>query len=174
MVTRGCHTKFQPYVFGARNPEKSMIPTQKKLDTFPLFVFSMALIGGVVLGAMLGAHVVEDSNFAVLLAAVSLPLGVLVGLGFAERIDPISAFIHVISVLDRHTTRTERGFSPTTTELMAAIGPAALAAISGAVIAVILKVEMMSIVVPMTIGGAVYGVVVAGLIVFLAAGDAEA
>ena len=145
---------------------------KKEPDIFPLFVFSMALIGGAALGAMLGGYVAVDSNVAVFLAALSLPIGILVGLGFAERLDPISAFVHVVSILDRHTARSERGFSPTKTEIMIAIGPTVVAAISGGVIAAILKVELISIIVPMAIAGAVYGIGVALLFMFLAAGDA--
>ena len=134
----------------------------------------MALIGGAALGAMLGHYVAVDSHMAVLLAAISLPIGVMVGLGIAERVDPIRAFVHVVSILDRHTSRTERGFSPTATEIMIAVGPVVTSAISGVIIAKILKVEMVSIVAPMAIAGAVYGVGVAVLFMFLAAGEAQA
>ncbi len=134
----------------------------------------MALIGGAALGAMLGHYVTEDSHIAVFLAAISLPIGVLVGLGIAERVDPIRAFVHVVSILDRHTSRTERGFSPTATEIMIAVGPPLVSAINGMIIATILKVDTISIVLPMTIAGAVYGVGVALLFMFLAAGEGEA
>ncbi|MEZ4460772.1 MAG: hypothetical protein R3E66_13790 [bacterium] len=144
---------------------------KKEEDTFPLFVFAFALFGGAGIGAFTGSYVVPDNHFATLVGALALPLGVLVGLGFAEGVDPIRALFHLVHILDEHTAMTDRGFSPTTTEIMILVGPVVLSVAGAFGLATLLKVSSLPLIMPMAGVAAVYGLCMAGLVAYLSAAD---
>lgn len=162
-----------------QNPNQNPNPFQnsnsnqgkKDPDLFPLLVFSFGLLGGAGLGGFVGSHVAPESSLGVFLGAIGMPLGVLVGLSMAERVDPIRALVDFVSILDRHASESTRGFSLGGTEMMVALGPTAISAIFGFILATFLKVDPFPVLTPMALAGLGYGVGMAILIAFLASGN---
>jgi hypothetical protein len=135
---------------------------------FPLLVFGFGLLGGAGIGGFMGSHVAPDTSLGVFLGAFGLPVGVLVGLSMAEKVDPIRALVDFVSILDRHASDSTRGFSLSGTEMMVALGPTAVSAILGFVLATFMKVDPFPVLTPLALTGLGYGVAMAILIAYLA------
>ncbi len=84
---------------------QSQGPADQPKDLFPVVIFSVALLSGIVVGYQLTGYLSPESGMVFkLFGALLPPFGLILGLSLAEGVDGVLALLRVFSVLDgRHT-----------------------------------------------------------------------